>query len=309
MVIASESLRGSGTAPIVEATLDTISFLPSSPSELRVGDEILSLSGTRRTILLIAHSNGSEPVFQFQTIRSNGSDTTENVNARNLSLTNAREVHRKLLSRLVRLTPNKQLLHALSLGDVLIAAGGERYLITGHHGTNGEARYFCLVKSAEGALTYGQLTSSEIQAAHPKTLLRWEHPASAVPLASSDGKTSSYVPFSVMFNLESLLGRGELGDRFVIAMSKASMSMPTSPGEFTLTAAINERSRQISRFSADVSPHPREPSAVLRMRDTGDGPFGVAGFIAHGIEDRQLIDELRHAILLSNTLKGLFDNR
>lgn len=308
MVAASESLRVSPGTPVVEPTLDSLSFLPTSPSELRVGDQIESLSGTRRTVLLIAHSSGNDAVFQFQTTRSNGSDTTENVNARNLSLANAKEVHRRLLSKMLRMTPSSHALHSLSLGDVLIATSGERYLVTGFHGSNGEARYFCLVKSASGELTYGQFTSAELNAMQPKVLLRWEHPASTTPLATADGKQSSYIPFNVMFNLESLLGRGELGDRFVIAMSKASMTLPDMPGEFSLSASVNERSRQFGRFVSDIDRAPKSPQIVLRMRDTGDGPFGIAGFIAHGIEEKQLVDEVRHAMLLANTLKGLFDS-
>lgn len=307
MVAASESVRASSQPPIVEATLDVISFLPSTPSELRVGDEIQSISGTKRSVLLIAHSSTSEAVFQFSTTRANGGETTENVSTRNLSLANAREVQRKLLAKLLELSAHSHNLRNLKLGDILVLESGERYLITGQTGIGSDARYFCLVKSVQGALNYGQLTENEISNLRTTSILRWEHPQGTTPLATGDSRSSSYIPFSMMFNLESLLGRGELGDRFVIAMSNASMVMDGLPGEFSLSASVNERSRQISRFSSEIERQPKTPQLLLRMRDTGEGPLGISGFTAHHLSDPALIDEFRHAVLLANTLKGLFD--
>lgn len=308
MAATASSSKGGVSEIEFEPIVGSLSFVPSGWNQIRAGDEVYSASGTKRTIISIKQDQSGEQVFLFHTVRISGEVLHEKAPLSHLSLKNIREVIRRSQDRANCFIPTDW--DDVQVGDIIVTDSGTRRLVTGIQNQAEHRILHCLTRGRAGMLDYGILNTQTTKLRAIKELIRFEPAPTkeggerAVPgLHQQSGTT---LPFQVTANVETLLGRGEMGDQFVMELFKKVMGKASQRGEVEVTAGFDFRSGQITGFGKSI--HPQAGSIVLIVHDHGpesSEPCSIQSFTRPRALAPMIVLELRRALFISNALKGI----
>jgi hypothetical protein len=299
---------GGSTSPLTaEPIVGEISFLPRTWDEVRVGDELVSLSGTSRLALSISGSDDGQLVFDFLTSKPGREPQRESLKSNRLLVSNLRGVVRRCRDTCTTIQPKHW--SEVRYGDLILGDSGTRRIVSGVTALGSERELHCISRTANGAVQYETLKSSAVRLGSVQAVLRYEQAltSSTATLPPPTGGAGS-LPLGAIQNIEALLGRGDLGDQFMMAFWGAlSKGVPDQNGVVTvdIAAEYDEERDELTAFAtkpiADSSRH----QLYLRLHDDGATPAVFTALL----RPRELRDDsalhLRRALFLANIIRNV----
>jgi len=301
---------------------EQFSFLPDSWHQVQVGDRIVSNSGTERTVLEINNAKGRLAIA-FRTKRINGDVELETAHIDPQATRGIKEVLRKspesstesstrapaTIQTPVPQTPapkSKQQVSAFAPkswsdvhpGDIGESHSGNRRLILKAVSDERDPVFECLLRTPTGEMRAERLATAQSTVEGIMCVLR---PNLPVPSAGAGTRLSPIL----IENIDALLGRGNIGDRFTQSVFRAADLTSSSDQSLTIMVDFelatgrllnffkpNGQGRPTPQIRLEVM-FPADPMQPLLIRNVHGGvgvPF-------------MLLQELKVAALISNTLR------
>jgi len=288
-----------------------ISFFPTTWFEIRKGDRVLSFSGTERTVIEVTNL-GAKLAIAFRTLRTNGDVELETAQVNPLSTQGIKEVRRYDMNAPIEshdappvldlpnahsLTPSKW--SEVRAGDIVVSHSGTRRLVLSINQTNSGPSFECFIRTAEGQVSTGTLATAPTSVNAVQQIIRF----SSASLANAGGLLNQ----AVVANVETFLGRGDTGDRFMQVLFQESDVDATYEYSVFVQALVDLKRGLITNFVPSIDPSALKSLCAVEVHVPADMDQLMS---LRGAEFNQLVPAAARAEILlsaaiSNIMKGV----